>query len=80
MKTEFPICPLCDTLEVSPSGFNDWLHRQSQPSIRAQQDAVLGPIIEQIFQDSQDKLKETVITSTPQSHEGERSHCGPLAP
>lgn len=41
MKTEHPIRPLCEALEVSTSGYYDWPHRQSQPSRRTQENAQL---------------------------------------
>jgi transposase InsO family protein len=52
MKTEHPIRSLCEALEVSPSGYYDWLKRQAQPGPRAQENARLVQQIVQIHQDS----------------------------
>jgi putative transposase len=52
MKTEYPIRPLCETLEVSPSGYYDWCRRPEQPSPHAQQDALLAEVIQELFHDS----------------------------
>jgi transposase InsO family protein len=41
MKTEHPIRPLCEALEVSASGYYDWHHRQTHPSRRTQENAQL---------------------------------------
>jgi len=42
MKTEHPIRSLCEALEVSASGYYDWSKRQTQPSPRAQENAIVG--------------------------------------
>ena len=52
MKTEHPIRSLCEALEVSPSGYYDWLKRQAQPGPRARENARLVQQIVQIHQDS----------------------------
>jgi transposase InsO family protein len=52
MKTEHPIRALCEALEVSPSGYYDWLDRQAHPGPRAQENAHLSKQIVQIHQDS----------------------------
>jgi transposase InsO family protein len=49
MKAEYPIRQLCAVLEVGPSGYSDWCHRQSHPSGRRQEDVQLQVLIEQIF-------------------------------
>jgi transposase InsO family protein len=49
MKAEYPIRPLCAVLEVGPSGYYDWRHRQNLPAPRTQQDEQLLVRIEQIF-------------------------------
>ena len=52
MKAQHPIRSLCETLEVSASGYYDWRHRQAQPGPRAQENARLAQQIVQIHQDS----------------------------
>ena len=52
MKTEHPIRSLCEALEVSPSGYYDWSHRQAQPGPRAQESARLAQQIVQIHEAS----------------------------
>jgi putative transposase len=52
MKTQHPIRSLCEALAVSPSGYYDWAHRQTQPGPRARQNAHLSKQILQIHQDS----------------------------
>ncbi len=41
MKAEHPIIDLCDTFEVSRSGYYDWRQRQREPGPRARQEEVL---------------------------------------
>lgn len=48
MKSDYDILLLCETFEVSPSGYYDWCRRQSQPSERAQEDAALKQQIKTI--------------------------------
>lgn len=48
MKSEHPIRPLCEALEVSASGYYDWHHRQTHPSPRAEENARLGQQIAQL--------------------------------
>lgn len=52
MKTEYSILSLCDNLEVSTSGYYDWLKRQSFPSPRALQNQDLGKEIQRIHAQS----------------------------
>ena len=52
MKTQHPIRALCDALEVSSSGYYDWCRRQTQPGLRAQENAQLSEQILRIHQDS----------------------------
>jgi putative transposase len=52
MKTEHPIRSLCEALEVSASGYYDWVNRQAQPSPRTQENARLALLIVQIHQES----------------------------
>jgi transposase InsO family protein len=52
MKTEHPIRSLCQAFEVSPSGYYDWLQRQSQPGPRAREAALLREQIRHLHQDS----------------------------
>jgi putative transposase len=41
MKTEHAIRPMCEAFEVSPSGYYDWVNRQTEPGPRAQENALL---------------------------------------
>jgi putative transposase len=52
MKTEHPIRSLCAALAVSPSGYYDWVNRQTQPRPRAQENVQFAAPILQIHQDS----------------------------
>ena len=52
MKTEHPIRSLCAILEVSCSGYYDWVGRQTQPGPRAQENARLVVQITQIHLES----------------------------
>ena len=52
MKTEHPIRPLCEALEVSASGYYDWHHRQTHPSRRTRENAQLVQRIVQFHADS----------------------------
>jgi len=52
MKTDYPIRLLCAVLEVSASGYYDWVQRQSRPGPRALQDIHLAGQILQIHQAS----------------------------
>jgi len=54
MKTEHPIRPLCEALEVSASGYYDWCFRQANPSRRAQENAQLIPHLVQIHKASRE--------------------------
>src|ERR1035441_2017518 len=52
MKTEHPIRSLCEALEVSTSGYYDWVNRQTQPSPRTQENARLALLIVRVHQES----------------------------
>ena len=52
MKTQHSIRGLCQALEVSPSGYYAWCHRQTQPGPRALENARLVQQIVQIHQAS----------------------------
>ncbi len=52
MKTQHPIRSLCQALEVSPSGYYDWCHRQTQPGPRAREEAQLLEQIIRLHQES----------------------------
>lgn len=52
MKTQHPVRSLCEAFEVSTSGYYDWLHRQTKPSPRAQENALLIIQITQIHLES----------------------------
>jgi transposase InsO family protein len=50
METEHDIAELCDTLQVSRSGYHAW--RKRETSVRAQANAALLPLIEEAFKKS----------------------------
>lgn len=52
MKAEHPIAQLCETFEVSPSGYYGWQRRQEQPCERQQQDQRLKTEIARIHERS----------------------------
>lgn len=52
MKTQHPIRSLCAALEVSPSGYYDWVERQIEPGPRARENAQLMEQIQRIHLDS----------------------------
>ncbi len=52
MKAEHPIVPLCQALEVSPSGYYDWSHRQEHPGQRQLKDQQLKEEIRRIHAES----------------------------
>ena len=52
MKTEHPIRSLCAVLEVSCSGYYDWVNRCTEPGPRAQENARLAVQITQIHLES----------------------------
>jgi len=52
LKAEHPIDQLCETFEVSSSGYYDWYRRQEQPCERQQQDQRLKTEIVRIHEQS----------------------------
>jgi putative transposase len=52
LKVEHCIDQLCETFEVSPSGYYDWYRRQEQPCERQQQDEQLKIEIARIHEQS----------------------------
>jgi len=52
MKAVYSVTSLCEALGVSPSGYYDWLGRQTQPSPRTAENAQLRQHIQQIHQAS----------------------------
>ena len=52
MKTEHPVRSLCEALEVSASGYYDWINRRDLPSPRAQENARLARQIGELHQAS----------------------------
>jgi putative transposase len=52
MKTEHGIRSLCGVLEVSASGYYDWVERQTRPGLRARENVQLAAQIRQIHQAS----------------------------
>jgi len=49
MKTKYSVVVLCASLEVSTSGFYDWLRRRHRPGQRAQEDRVLAAEVKRFF-------------------------------
>ena len=54
MKTDYPVRTLCEALEVAPSGYYHWKHRQAHPGKRTAQNAQLLVDIQRIFKESRD--------------------------
>jgi transposase InsO family protein len=52
MKDTHSILQLCDTLQVSPSGYYDWALRQAAPGLRAREDQALAAQVETLHQQS----------------------------
>lgn len=52
MKTEFSLLSLCENLEVSPSGYYDWLNRRSQPGPRELENQALAREIKELHSQS----------------------------
>src|SRR5206468_3456543 len=52
VRLEFPVTMLCKALDVSRSGFYDWLH--AKPSARAQEDARLKVLIKAAHRQSRE--------------------------
>jgi len=50
MSDEYPVNVLCATLDVSPSGYHAWAQRT--PSLRAQANAALLPLIAEAYRTS----------------------------
>lgn len=54
MKDQHSITGLCEELEVSPSGYYDWCHRQSSPGLRALEDQSLAVRIKELHVQSRE--------------------------
>lgn len=52
MKTQHSLKLLCQSFEVSATGYYDWLKRQQQPGLRQRQDAQLKALLVQLHQQS----------------------------
>jgi HTH-like domain len=52
MKSDYPILILCEHLEVSPSGYYDWLKRRTAPGPRALANQTLAQQIKAIHAQS----------------------------
>jgi len=52
MKGDYSILALCSNLEVSPSGYYDWLNRRTCPSPRAVEDQALAKAIDTLHAQS----------------------------
>jgi len=72
MKTQHPIRSLCQALEVSPSGYYDWRHRQTQPGPRALENAQLLVRIIRLHQDSRQTYGSPRIQA--QLHQAGQAH------
>jgi len=66
LKTEYPIRILCQVLEVSATGYYDWLHRQEHPCRRAEQDRRLKKQISRIHDQSRQTYGAPRITKALQ--------------
>lgn len=55
MNNEFDITEMCETFEVSRSGYYGWLHRQSDPGPRALENEALKKAIASIFHDHEQR-------------------------
>ena len=53
MRHDHPILALCQNLDVSPSGFYDWLKRRTQPGPRARQNQTLAEDLKEMHTRSQ---------------------------
>jgi transposase InsO family protein len=69
MKAEYPIRTLCQALEVAPSGYYDWEHRQTDPGKRATENAQLLVDIERIFKENRETYGSPRIQHTL-AHQG----------
>jgi transposase InsO family protein len=54
MKDQHPVCSLCEALEVSTSGYYDWLNRKSNPGPRAIENDLLSEQITIIHKESRE--------------------------
>jgi putative transposase len=52
MRNDHSILSLCENLDVSPSGYYDWLKRRALPGPRAQENAALAKDIQAIHEES----------------------------
>jgi putative transposase len=60
MKSDYSVSELCEALTVSRSGYHDW--DQRTPSVRAQADAALRPLITQAHRDSRETYGSPRVT------------------
>ena len=52
MKADYSILSLCSNLEVSPSGYYDWLNRRNCPGPRAVENQTLAKVIDTLHAQS----------------------------
>jgi putative transposase len=63
MKDLYPLRVLCDALDVSPSGYYDWLKRRQSPSPRTRENQTLAQEIETLFAQSRKTYGSPRITA-----------------
>jgi transposase InsO family protein len=66
MSDEYPVNVLCATLDVSPSGYHAWAQRT--PSLRAQANAALLPLIAEAYRTSRQTYGSPRITHWLRAH------------
>jgi len=54
-RTNFSINWMANKVNVTRSGYHDWLHRQNNPGPRAQEEEQLGNAIAPIFKDHKER-------------------------
>src|ERR1035437_4125794 len=67
MSAEYPVNVLCATLDVSPSGYHAWAQRT--PSLRAQANAALLPLIAEAYRTSRQTYGSPRITHWLRAHD-----------
>lgn len=68
MKDSYSILALCENLQVSPSGFYDWLKREKSPGPRAREDATLAQEIQQIHERSRQTYGSPRVVAELRNH------------
>lgn len=68
MKNDYPTLALCQTLEVSPSGYYDWQHRRAAPGPRTVENHTLIQKIDQIHTQSRQTYGSPRIVAELRKH------------